>query len=170
MPCDARPMQWTNFLTCKADFAKIQISWKHGAASGTMTAYNIPSQQGPITTYWKGELVDMVHNSFSSPHHGTAGETDFAQWHIFAPFHKLKCQCPGDIDDITRSEIDKVSCIFMRWKEQSFLTKTTSGNFGSLTIAGFYYDPSTIPLSMQKLELSPSMSNKGQGFATISFA
>lgn len=81
----------------------------------------------------------MARNTFISPHHGTDASTDCEQWRKFDAFHVLGCRSPSQVKRLTLEDLDASGYIFMRWKERSFLSRTTGGSFGSLTIAGFYY-------------------------------
>lgn len=81
----------------------------------------------------------MARNTFISPHHGTDAATDCEQWRKFDAFHVLGCRSPLQVNRLSLEDLDASGYIFMRWKERSFLSRTTGGSFGSLTIAGFYY-------------------------------
>jgi hypothetical protein len=176
----------SNGCTTIADSQFVQVDWTQGRLSGTMTASGIPHQAGPITTLWQGEIIDMVHASFESTHFNMSLADDFKCWSKFPSFASLRCYYPHTMRHIQRAAIDESGCLFMRWKEQSFLSampSDMSNGPGTLTIAGFYYvrleratgsiaawyfDPSTHPL--QPLSLEPAFGARGHSFGRVAFS
>lgn len=97
-----------------------------------MEARNVPLAQGPIVTYWEGEVVDNVHHSFMTRKWGASAGTDLAHWGKFEGFgrdmareaarHSGRC-----------SGLAECPYVFMRWKERFFVDAPANC---SLTIAG----------------------------------
>jgi glucose-induced degradation protein 4 len=154
--------------------------------SGTITARNVPHQVGPITTFWTGEVIDMTHHNFSSQQHNTDEGMDWNQWRQFPAFCRMSCGRMMTMNELSLREVDESGCIFMRWKERSFVSKLSRGQFSSLTIAGFYYicldrttgaitgsycDPAKGGHShIQQLRAKPSNQRAGYSFGTVSFS
>lgn len=156
----------------------MQVDWAAGRLSGTLTAHGLARQEGAITSFWRGEIVDMVHATFESPQFNMARADDLRHWSQFAAFRSLGCRQAAAMRDITPADLERTGCVFMRWKELSFLSSTKDEE--TLTIAGFYYvcaqratgaveawyhDPSTMPL--QRLDLTPRAAAHGQSFGNV---
>jgi hypothetical protein len=154
------------------------VEWASGKLCGTLTADGLPHQEGPITSFWRGDVIDMVHATFETPHFNMASADDFKHWSQFHAFHKLSCRRAADMACLNPAEVDSTGCVFMRWKELSFLSRTKEQE--TLTIAGFYYvcmdrvsgtieawyqDPAVTPL--QRLDLVPCSAACGQSFGSV---
>jgi hypothetical protein len=156
----------------------VQVEWRFGKLCGTLTAHGLPHQEGAITSFWRGDVIDMVHATFETPHFNMAGADDYKHWSQFLAFRKLNCSRPSDMASLTPAEVDRTGCVFMRWKELSFLSRTKEQE--TLTIAGFYYvcmdrvtgtieawyqDPQV--KSLQRLDLVPCSAACGQSFGSV---
>ncbi|KAL4448146.1 hypothetical protein ABPG75_005365 [Micractinium tetrahymenae] len=104
-----------------------------GYIAGTMEAANVPDALEPVCTFFEGEIIDNVNHTFYTADWDACADTDFLHWSKFPPFRELHAEvvkhggrCPS---------LAAHSHVFMRWKEQFFLT----GSECRLTIAGFYY-------------------------------
>lgn len=122
----------------------MQIDWQRGTIVGTLQAAELPSV-GPVHTLWHGEIVDCENFHFTSGHHGRSAAEDLACWDNFPGFLQLGCHSGEHLRQVTRAEVDRTGWIFMRWKEQGFLSTASqtaarrSSAAGMLSIDGFYY-------------------------------
>ncbi|KAK9829261.1 hypothetical protein WJX72_004841 [[Myrmecia] bisecta] len=105
-----------------------------GYVCGTMCAMNVPSAKSSVITFWEGEIIDNVHNTFVTSKWGAKVETDWKHWEqfsAFTPLHREVMRSGG-----RSSKLRDNGFVFMRWKEKQFLN---AGDDCGLTIAGFYY-------------------------------
>mmetsp|Transcript_34123 Transcript_34123/g.96699 ORF Transcript_34123/g.96699 Transcript_34123/m.96699 type:complete len:232 (+) Transcript_34123:739-1434(+) len=152
----------------------ITSDFKAATVFGTMEAENVPHTRSPVTTFWEGEIVDNIRNTFYTAKWGASADNDMKHWSKFPSFLEIK-------DDVRKfngrcQALSTYPFIFMRWKEKYFLNAshesglTIAGfyyvclNRLTGTIMGYYYDPNSSPF--QKLELH----QKPQGTAGHSFA
>ncbi|KAL4449372.1 hypothetical protein ABPG77_007016 [Micractinium sp. CCAP 211/92] len=124
--------------TVKQEHWEVQATIQHydpssGYIAGTMEAANVPDALEPVRTFFEGEIIDNVNHTFYTADWDACADTDFLHWSKFPPFRELHAEvvrhggrCPS---------LAGHSHVFMRWKEQFFLT----GSECRLTIAGFYY-------------------------------
>ncbi|XP_021744035.1 glucose-induced degradation protein 4 homolog [Chenopodium quinoa] len=145
---------------------------EHGYLCGTMEALNVPMADTPVVTFWEGEIVDTKNYTFFTGKWEATPEDDIRHWTKFQSFAPLLSQV--EVDGGKSLDLSNYPFIFMRWKEQYFVSVGTDCG---LTIAGFYYvcfscsdgsihgfyyDPNSSPF--QKLELKSS--NEGRyGFS-----
>lgn len=67
-----------------------EVDHAQGRVSGSMRALDVAGAAGPIDTYWEGEIVDDVHNSFWTHGWGASRETDLRHWSKFEAFADIK--------------------------------------------------------------------------------
>ena len=168
----------THWTPGKAEQWQVSVklhSYSHttGEICGTMTAQDVPEAEAPVVTFFQGEIIDNVNNSFYTSHTDWAAlaETDIRHWARFPAYHKIR----KDVEKYGGRAPGLSDCgvVFMRWKEEFFVT----GGECRLTIAGFYYccldratgdiqalyfDPASSP--DQRLELQPCPGGEA-GFA-----
>lgn len=66
------------------------VDYSRGRLSGSMQALDVAGAAGPINTYWEGDLIDDVHNSFWTQTWGASRETDLRHWSKFSGFADIK--------------------------------------------------------------------------------
>lgn len=152
-------------------------NWARGYVCGVMEALNVPQAKSPIITFWEGEIIDNVNNTFFTNKWNTSKDTDIQHWSKFDGFTEMK---PHIFRHSGRSwHIAQSQYVYMRWKERFFVNvKEDCG----LTIQGFYYvclsrtdgqmmgyyyDPNSTPF--QELNLRPVLQGQ-QGFSSSSYA
>ncbi|KAL1921437.1 uncharacterized protein VTP21DRAFT_11153 [Calcarisporiella thermophila] len=164
----------TRVMVTAADYTK-------GSMEGIMEALNVPAISGAVVTFWEGEIIDFVHNTFWTRKWHATLDIDERHWSKFEPFRGLSAselrRCLSTVEGFHRVSR---GYIFMRWKERVFVSNTASS---SLTIAGFYYicmnrsngniegyyyDPNSKPY--QRLTLEPQHNGQGISFPMFSFA
>lgn len=146
-----------------------EVDLQRGYLSGCMRAENVPNAQGPVTTFWEGEIVDNKNFSFVTSRWDAVPASDFKHWAKFPAFEAIQSEVK-----VRRGRCSRLSnfrYIFMRWKEHFFVDATEDCG---LTIQGFYYicmsretgavtgyyfDPTCAP--SQKLELEPKRTGSG---------
>ena len=74
-----------------------------GYVAGCMEASNVPDMPAPVTTFFEGEIIDNVHNTFFTADWDACADTDFLHWSKFVPFRQLRAEvvrnggrCPGE--------------------------------------------------------------------------
>lgn len=105
-----------------------------GTLTGSIEA-DLP--ESPVVTFFTGEIIDNVNNSFYNQSHlgwPNTASMDLHQWRRLPGFDRKLLRevrnCGGRAPSLSEDE----SRLFMRWKEQSFV----QGGECQLTIAGFY--------------------------------
>lgn len=123
----------------------MQVDWQRGTIAGTLQASDLPGVDGPVHTLWRGEIVDCQNHHFTSGHLGQTAAGDLRCWQRFPGFLQLGCHSGEHLAAVTRAAVERTGWIFMRWKEQSFLSHGAEaaaarhGAGGLLSINGFYY-------------------------------
>eukprot|EP00126_Sphaerothecum_destruens_P003663 Sdes_comp17437_c0_seq1m6662 len=167
---------------------KIQsVDFTKGIICGSMDAQNSLFSNSVVSTYWDGQIIDNFNYHFWTNQWDATKETDLTHWSKFQPFEKLAPLLKNHDNECVQKSKQRCSpkfdvnssCIFMRWKEVSFVNLPAEVQSG-LTIAGFYYicfntingeingyyfDRASMPF--QQLRLQPNNpSNCVRGIAT----
>lgn len=86
--CLAKRMsQETNMCMCRT---LQDVDHSQGRIRGSMRAQDVAGAPGPIDTYFEGDIVDDVNNTFWTHTWGTSRETDLRHWSKFEGFASIK--------------------------------------------------------------------------------
>ncbi|KAJ2207055.1 hypothetical protein IW145_001732, partial [Coemansia sp. RSA 521] len=152
------------------------VDMQHGKVTGLMKAINVPNLPHTVVTCWGGEIVDFVNYMPLTDKWRATSSDDSRHWSMFTDVQSHPETWPAPLRGKRMPQVLE-DCIFMRWKEMSFVNVRARET--GLTIEGFYYvcmnrktgaidgvyfDPSTQPF--QRLTLGVENSGRGMSFAS----
>ncbi|KAJ2672918.1 hypothetical protein GGI25_004899 [Coemansia spiralis] len=156
------------------------VDMSQGKATGLMKAIDVPWMPTAVTTYWEGEIIDFVNYSPVTGKWKASCSDDTKHWSLFEPVRDhpstFLYKWPASLWGKRMPKIFE-DCIFMRWKEKSFVDIQQSET--RLSIEGFYYicmqrktgdvegvyfDPSIAP--NQRLSLKAENGGRSLAFAS----
>ena len=69
-----------------------EVDLQHGYLCGCMRAENVPHAQGPIVTFWEGDIIDNHNATFMTSKWGADVPTDLKHWSKFPAFIALQAE------------------------------------------------------------------------------
>ncbi|GKV29957.1 hypothetical protein SLEP1_g38830 [Rubroshorea leprosula] len=105
---------------------------ERGYICGIMEVLNLQIGR-PVVTFWEGEIVDMKNHTFYTGKWHATPQDDINYWASFSSALGNAVQADGG----NSWNLSDDPFIFMRWKEQRYVSEQTDSEFRCM--AGFYY-------------------------------